>query len=172
MENRTDTQSDGGTTSGPAPGGNGAGEKLSAENLRGLGSLLGELREYASYLAAAKADAVKFSLKKAAFFAVLGAVAGVAALALIATAAALLLKGFSGGLGVLLGDRLWLGDLIAGAAVLIGLLLGLAAAGGILKRASLKKTIDKYEKRQERQRERYGRGADEQAARRVDGERG
>jgi hypothetical protein len=138
------------------PTGDGVGEKPLTDAYRQLGLFLGEIREYASYMVSAKVDAFKFSLKKAAFLAAIGVVGGIVGVALAATGAVLVLDGLAAGLGILLGAR-WLGDLIVGAAVIGCIVLGLLFGWGIVKKASLKKVVAKYDERQKRQRERYGR---------------
>lgn len=82
---------------------------------------LHELREYFSYFVTAKTEEVKLSLRNALLWVVLIAVGWVAVSGLIITANWYVLSGTAEGLGVLCGDRLWVGKIITGVLVLAGL---------------------------------------------------
>ena len=89
--------------------------------------------------------------------ALLAFVGAVAAATFAATAAALMLIGLGQGLGELLGGRMWLGNVLAGAVV-----LSLVARGGLLaarwlNNSSRLRTIRSYAQRRERQRRQFGR---------------
>src|ERR1700679_2100928 len=79
---------------------------------------LAQIREYISYYLAIKADALRLSLRSAVFYAVLGLMGLLAGGAAIVGAVALLLLGAAHGIGVMLGGRIWLGDLIVGIVIL------------------------------------------------------
>jgi hypothetical protein len=115
--------------------------------------LLRELLAYAGYWVTAEIDAARISLGRAVFATLVGAVVRLAAMAaLVATAVVLLLVGCAQGLGVLLGQGPWLGSVIVGAGVLMGVLAGSLA----WRRAAGKRTEQKYEAQRSRQRQEFG----------------
>jgi len=132
--------------------------------LRGVGSLVGELRDYFGHYISARTDAIKLSLRNVAIFAVLGMLGLIAGAALITTAVVQLCLGLAQALAHLLGDRMWAGNLIVGALLLA--LIGIGAVVGlkIISSSSRKRTVAKYELRQHQQREQFGRDASERAA--------
>jgi hypothetical protein len=142
---------------GARPAGTDGKDRPATGAFRRLGDDLGELREYVSYFLATQVDALRHSATKIAILAGLGFFGLVAAVTLTAVGVVLLFTGFADGLGVLVGGRPWLGNLIVGAVVLALLGGGLGAVWVIWKKGSLRKTIQKYEERQNRQRARYGR---------------
>ena len=94
-----------------------------AEAFHSAAARVAEIKDYASYYLAAKLDGYKSSAKSAVLYAVLGLLAGVAGIAIIATAAALFVHGIAEALTVLFNGRMWLADLVTGI-VLLGLILG------------------------------------------------
>lgn len=125
---------------------------------------LHELEEYASYYVAAKTDSARLSLRNAVLrmsFAVLGfvVIAG-----LIITGAWFVLEGTAEGVSALFGGRLWVGNIVTGALLLVGMGLALYCAVAIRRTASRKRVVRKYEQRQARQRARFGRSAAEPTA--------
>src|SRR4051794_7065410 len=95
------------TTEGPAP-----------HPLDPLLAHLADLREQASLYAEATADRVKLTVRQAAVRAALGCLALLAGAAVVVTAAVLMLNGIAGGIGALIGNRLWAGQLITGLGLL------------------------------------------------------
>jgi hypothetical protein len=81
----------------------------------------------------------------------------VVAATLAATASALLLVGLGEGLGRLLGDRVWLGNLLIGVLVLVLAGLGSLWAARWLNNTSRLRTFRNYAQRRERQRRQFGR---------------
>jgi putative superfamily III holin-X len=134
-----------------------------AEALKEAAARIGEIREYAAYLVAAKLDAWKTSLRNLGIYAALGLVGAIVGGALMATAAVLLLVGIAHGLGDLLWDKWWLGDLIVGLLVLggaaAGIIFGLKKLTGTFK----KQLVAKYEDRQRKQRINFGHDVEERA---------
>jgi hypothetical protein len=118
---------------------------------------LAELQEYVGHYWATQRDAAKAKLRKTLLWVIIGLVAGVVGLIMLATAAALVLIGAADGLGVLFGERFWAGKLAVGLGVVL-LALG-GAAAGLLRwiRSSRKNTLKQYENRHSRQRARFGR---------------
>jgi hypothetical protein len=84
--------------------------------------------------------------------------------ALIISASWFILSGMAQGLGVLFGDRLWLGKMTTGLLLAAALGLGMYYAVSKRIRASRERTVQKYEERQARQREQFGRDVSGQAA--------
>ncbi len=119
--------------------------------------LLGEIREYATHYGMAKVDRAAFILRRAMIHAALGVIGAVVGVTALVCATALLLGGLSAGLGILLGDRRWLGALIVGAVVLVGTAVGAYVLGTSLIRESCQALEAKYEGRRRRQREAFGR---------------
>lgn len=134
------------------------------ESLNRIGSLVAEAKEYVSYFVSAKVDSVKLSVRKAVLYAGLGLVGGVALVAVVCVAVALLLSGAAQGLGALFGGRMWLGNLTTGLIVMVG--LGLAAYVGVRRMIGSHRltTVQKYEKRQDWERRQFGRSVEEAAS--------
>ena len=122
-----------------------------------------EIIEYANFYFEARKDMVRGAVRRLIWMAAAGVVAGVAGVTLIIVAVVYLLSGIAHGLGRLYGDQLWLGELTT--AIAIFLILGVT--GWILissiNRKSRERTIGKYERRQQQQRERFGHSATERA---------
>jgi hypothetical protein len=124
--------------------------------LAGLLSNLAELREYAALYLATHADSVKLSARQAVLKAAVGVIGLVAAVAIVATAGVLLVTGMANGIALLLGDRLWAGQLIT-AVVILSVLAGGAYAGlRIVLKSSRNRTVEKYERRHQQQRAAFG----------------
>ena len=137
-----------------------------ADALKDAAARFGEIKEYAGYLVAAKLDGWKASLRNLGIYAALGLVGAIVGGALMATAAVLLLVGIAHGLGDLLWDKWWLGDLIVGLVVLggaaAGIILGMKKLTGTFK----KQLVAKYEDRQRQQRVNFGHDVEERAVQR------
>jgi hypothetical protein len=124
---------------------------------RRLSDHFSELGDYATYFVRAKLDGARVSVRNAVIWTAVGVVALVVLFAMLATSVVLLIGGISEGLGVLFGDRLWLGRLATG---LLGLaILGGSIALGIIRvKASMRmKRIRQYEEYKALQRARHGR---------------
>ena len=134
-----------------------------AEAFRDVGTRLAELSDYLSYYVAARTDAIKASVRNAGLYAALGVIGLFAGGALVVTAVVLLLRGIAGGLAVLFGNRLWLGELVT--AILFLALIGGGAwfMLGRLTKASRERTVKKYVSRQQQQRAKFGTDVKERA---------
>jgi hypothetical protein len=121
---------------------------------------LGEAREYAGYLAAAHIDKLKAKARRIAVQAALGMVGAIILLALLVSAAALVLQGVAGLIGELLGGRVWAGALITGGGFL--LLTGLGTWLGLRfwQAAAFKSLQKRYEYRKRKQRAQFGHSVD------------
>jgi hypothetical protein len=134
------------------------------EAIRRLGRLIAEFREYLSYFLSAKVDSAKASVRRVFILTGLGVIGLIAGTAVIGTAVALLLVGAAWGLGILLGHQLWLGALLVGAVLLGGMVLGAYLMLRRVTRSSRQTMVQKYEHRQNWERDRFGRSVAEQAA--------
>jgi hypothetical protein len=105
---------------------------------------------------------MKLSLRSTVLRLVLAALGFVSLGGLLVTAGWFVVSGTAGGLGVLFGDRWWLGNLVAGILFLAGLGLGIYLAVAKGKRTFLERTVKKYETRQARQQSEFGRSASNQ----------
>jgi hypothetical protein len=93
---------------------------------RAFGLRLPRMRREIARFASAHADRVRGTIRRAAIGAALGVLAAVVGIAVLATAAVLLVNGIAGGLAAAFGGNAWLGNLVAGVGLL--LLVGVAIA--------------------------------------------
>jgi hypothetical protein len=127
-----------------------------ADAFNDLRTRFAELGEYVSFYLAAKADALKVTIRNAGVLAVLGVLGLLAGSAFVITAVVLLERGIAGGLGALFGGRLWLGEIVA-SVLFLGLLAGAVWFGmKKLTATSRQKTVTKYESRLQQQRAKFG----------------
>lgn len=127
------------------------------DTLRQLLKQIHELGEYFSYYLAARTDSLKLGFWRIGLTIALGALAFVSVAGLVITASCFVLRGLAGGLGVLFGDRSWLGNLLAGMLLLVGLSGGMIYAVARRARAARGRTVEKYAKRRAQQQTRFGR---------------
>jgi len=144
---QSDTDGDGHNGRRPSP----------SEALAELASLARQVKEFACTLLIAKADAIKATLRRILVLTALGIVAFVAASALIIVAVTLLLLGAARGIGSALGGQPWIGELIIGGSLVALLILAIFLTPKWLAASSRERTIAKYDQRQTRQRQRFGR---------------
>jgi Zn-dependent protease with chaperone function len=133
------------------------GKPAGPEALAAVFKQLAEAVEYLAYLLATQVDRAKLKIRNLLILVALGAIAAVAGLAFVACTVWLLLAGIAGGVGVLLGDRPWLGGIVTAAVILI---VG-ASAGWFfyhrIRTSGLKSARRRYQKRQAEQKSRFGR---------------
>lgn len=152
-------------TDSPAPKATTEFEEGATSPLDGLKLLLKqfrELKEYFLHFLAAKTDSIKLALRSTVLWLVLAALGFVSLSGLLVAAGWLMLSGTAGGLGVLFGDRWWLGNLVTGILFLAGLGLGIYVALAKSKGTSRERTVKKYEIRQAQQQSEFGRSASNQ----------
>ena len=139
-------------------------DPLADDPLARLGAQFSELKAYAWQRWAARLDRVSLEVRRAVVLAALGAVALLAAAAGVVTAVVLLLSGAAGGVAQLVGGRLWLANLMVSAATLglVAVVFAVVYAGWA--RASRRKAKEKYERRSQEQRRRFGHSAADRAA--------
>lgn len=122
-----------------------------------LGQQFEELREYAAYYAAAKADALKLKITQALVWAALGVVGLLTLVALICTATAVLIMGIAAGLAQRFDNDLsWLGGVITGLSLLVIVAVATIVAMRSLSGASRTRILKKYARRRQEQKQRFG----------------
>jgi hypothetical protein len=148
----------------------GIGEKVehAKETAHTLGAHFKELQEYIAHYWTAKADAMKLGVRNAILYAVLGILGLFAAIAFAATAVVLLCIGLAHGLGVLFGERYWLGDIVLAVVFLGAMAIGIRIAVDKVTKTSKATTVGKYEQRERAQRQHFGHDVHERA-KSVDG---
>jgi hypothetical protein len=126
------------------------------EALKDIGTRLSELGEYVSYFISAKLDGIKVSLRNVGIMAGLGVVGLIAGGAFLATLMVLLLRGIAYGLGDLLWDKWWLGELITAVLFLGAIGAGVMIGMKKLTKSSRERTAKKYAARQQTERVKFG----------------
>ena len=139
-------------------------ERAPAEAFQEFKTHLGELKEYASYYVAAKADGFKASFRNLGLYAALGVVGLLAGGAIVVTAAVQLLTGLAGAIGAIFEpDRPWIGNIVVGFIILAAIGVGTMLFMKKFTAASRERTVKKYESRQQQQRVQYGHDVHERA---------
>jgi hypothetical protein len=131
--------------------------------LDGLFDQVRELVGHANLYFEARKDMMRATVRGLIVKAVLGIVAAIAGLTLIIVAVVQLLSGAARGLGVFFGERYWLGELVVAAAVFVVVVLGAFVGIRVLAKGARERTIKKYERRQQSQRQRFGRSTAQRA---------
>src|SRR3954447_10306840 len=117
---------------------------------------LAELRAYAQQYFAAQSDLAKLKARNIGIFAAMGVIGLIVASATLVIALVMTLYGIAGAIAALAGGRMWVGNLVIGLLIL-GIFVGGAIFGlGLVKKASLKATMKKYERTQKQQRDTFG----------------
>lgn len=143
-------------------GGNGC-EPSAAKVFGKAAQHLREIQEYTRYYLSAKGDAVKSSAKRIGLYAGLGVLGLVAGVAVIVTAAVLLLLGLAGALSRIFDLGPWFGQMVVGFLVLAGIGLGAYLMLKRIFKLSKRKTVERYEERQRQQRQRFGHTVEDRA---------
>jgi uncharacterized membrane protein len=142
---------------------------------RPLDGVMGQVRElveHARLYVEARKDMMRATVRNLIVKVVLAVVAAIAGLTLVIVAVVQLMSGAARGLGVLFGERYWLGELVAGLAVFLVLLVGAFVGVKLLTKSARKRTIKKYERRQQAQRQRFGHSTAERAQQLRQSQRG
>jgi hypothetical protein len=121
----------------------------------------GEVRRYVEQLIATQIDLLKLSIRQAIIYAIVGVLALLVLLAAIVAAAAMVVVGLSQAIAELAGGHAWVGNLTVGLGFL--LIVGIGTWIGIrrVKEASLRATIERYERRAQQQKVETGHNAPE-----------
>lgn len=151
-------------TSPPSPGSKTPGsdrveQESAADALRDSLRSAREAVGYVRLLVATTLDKWKLSALTLGLYLVLGVFAACAGVAVVVTAVVLLLVGGAHGIGAALGGREWLGDLIVGFVLLAALTLGVTSFLDRIIAGSRRRTVKKYETKQNRRRQNFGRDA-------------
>jgi hypothetical protein len=131
--------------------------------LDGVVQQVRELVEHASLYVEARKDMVRSTVRNLIVKAVLGVIAAIAGITLIVVAVVQLMSGAATGLGLLFGERYWLGELVLATGVFLILAIGAFVGVKLLTKSARERTIKKYERRQQAQRQRFGRSTTERA---------
>jgi hypothetical protein len=123
-----------------------------------------ELKEYFSYYVAAKTDSAKLRLQDTLLWMVFAALGFVMLGGFLVTASWFVLSGIAGGLGVLCGDRLWIGNIVTGVWALAALGLGVYYVVAKHQKAARERTTALYDNRQAQQQADFGHNVSERAA--------
>jgi len=115
-----------------------------------------ELVDYAGYYLSAKWDGVTTSLRRQVWRSAIGVLTAVVGAGFLIAATVTLLGGVADGLGILFGNRPWLGRIAAGATVLCGAAIALHLGAWRARARRHEAIVSKYEARKQRQRKRYG----------------
>jgi hypothetical protein len=140
--------------------------------LDGVTQQVHELVEHARLYVEARKDMMRATIRSLIVKAVLAAIAAVAGITVIIVAVVQMMSGAAEGLGLLFGEHYWLGELVIASAVF--LIVAIAAFVGIrvLTRSARERTIKKYERRQQAQRQRFGHSTAERAQQLRQSQRG
>lgn len=111
---------------------------------------LANLRRQIGEFLAIQGDRAKLKVRRTLLHALLGCLAGIVGLTVLIAAAVVFVLGVSDGLAVLLGN-VWAGELATGGGLLILCALAIWAGARSLIRASLRRTIEKYECRRKKE---------------------
>jgi hypothetical protein len=153
---------------------NGAGHDVPpTDAFKDAAAKLGEVKEYAGVLVAAKLDAIKLTLRNVAVYAALGIVGGLVGIGVLITAGVLLMTGLAGLIGEIFPEKWedWGGPLVLGLLVVGGAAVGVVLAIKSITGSSRKRTIEKYENRKRDERFAYGHDVTERAREQVERER-
>src|SRR6185503_5600084 len=115
-----------------------------------------ELAEYASYYATVQADRLRVAAQKTGWRIAITACGSLVGIAVMATAAILVVIGLAGAVGQLFPTAPWAGQLIIGVVVLLVVAAVLGSARARATRRTRKAMIEKYEARQESQLAKFG----------------
>lgn len=118
---------------------------------RRIPDLLKTLQEQAAWYAAIRKDAAAAQLRATLAKLALAALGALVAASMVAVSVWLLLSGIARGLGLLFGDRVWLGYLVTGLVILVA--FGAVTWFGIRhwKRSSHDSTVEKYDRLKQEQ---------------------
>jgi len=127
------------------------------EAASGAARRIKELRAFAAHYAEAKKDGVVTSLKRVAFYAILGLLGAVIGVTLLITATVLLTMSLAEALGSAFPrGYAWAGAMIVGFVIVAGALAGAWIVVSKMLGSSYRQTVSKYESRHTEQRAEFG----------------
>ena len=150
-------------------------DEAPADALKDALRAFGEVREYVGYFVAAKLDGIKLTVRRVGTLAVIGVIGLLAGGAVVATAAVLFCVGLAQAVATMFAHdngvpRTWLGNLIVGLVLLLGIGGGAYVLVSRLIGSSKKATVKKYELRRQRQRADFGHDVLQRASERGGGD--
>ena len=129
----------------------------------GVSARVREVVAFANYYVAAQVDRFKLTAINIAMFAVLGLIALAIGLAVVFTAAVVLVIGVAGAIGALLGGRMWAGELITSVVILGTIAAGVVVGFKLATKSTRGKLKASYDRRKQDQRASFGTDVDEQS---------
>jgi hypothetical protein len=125
--------------------------------LEGVLKQVREVVEYANFYVETRKDVFRATLRSLVLKAILGVLAAVVGVTVLVVASVYAMRGIALAVALLFDERLaFLGYLITGFAILIGIAVAVFFAIKSVTKTARKRTIEKYERRQQQQRERFG----------------
>jgi uncharacterized membrane protein len=140
--------------------------------LDGITAQVRELAEHAKLYVEARKDMLRATIRSLIVKAVLAVIAAIAGVTVIIVAVVQLMSGAAQGLGLLFGERYWLGELVIASAVFLVVAIGAFVGIRRLTKSARERTIKKYERRQQAQRQRFGHSTAERAQQLRQSQRG
>lgn len=130
------------------------------QRLHTVRQLVSELTDYAKHYLTARLDRLAFSVRRVMFLAVLGMGAAIVGLAALIYATILLMSGVAEALGLIFGNRPWLGSIVTGLLVLgVSGIVTYYVVSSIAGK-SRKQVHDRYEALKAQQRQQHGHDVD------------
>ena len=120
--------------------------------LDGLRAALHEITTYLSYYITVQTDRLMLSTRQSLLYAGLGVLGGITAAAGLVVAVVQILTGVSEGISILLGGRVWAGNLITGAIVIGTTVIAVSVLISRITGSSRRQRMEKYERIQDQQR--------------------
>jgi len=115
-----------------------------------LGTGMAEAGQHAADFVHATIAVLRFQIRRLVLAAILGVIAFTAIVVLLGKVVVLFVSGMAGGLGELLGDRAWLGNLLTAVLILAAAALAVRIAAMRLYAAWLQQSVQGYEHRKSR----------------------
>jgi hypothetical protein len=125
---------------------------------------LAELREFLSHSLEARKDRTKSTVRRLMTTAVVLLSLGIIWSATLVVGAILLANGLAEAVGIMVGNRLWAGEVIIGAGIVLSTLLLTILWAEWFNRSARQRTIRKYDRRHRMQRAKFGADVRQRAA--------
>jgi hypothetical protein len=148
----------------PGPESSSSADTAPADPLAPLKRQLAELQDYVAFYLSTRADAIKLQVRTLLVYAALGIVGGIVGVGALLMAAVLALNGIASGFAELLGGRVWAGQLITGASIILIAAIAVVLGMRYLTNSSSGRTKRKYEQWRIQQRARFGHDVEQRAA--------
>lgn len=141
-----------------SPSGDHAAEdgRPASDALQQLWRTLAEILEYASCWVSLETDALRARVRKVVQTLVLGVVCGLVGATLAIVSVVMVMTGLARAASAVLGVGPGAGELIVGSAALVLIGIGLFTIGRLSSRRAMRATVERYAKRRDQQRRRFG----------------